>query len=184
MSIRSEDKVVKYSRFVFRTNRLPQYDSYWIDTKDLENLEVKNQLCHVEIDLYPKHFKLSDELKNLGLESPPKFKLKRPNKPKIKDFIIKIENDIPEIDIFKYGESVKKYRELLEEYKIEKRKNRFLWRKYRKQIYEIIHKDIKQSKTKNIKPITIFIDKKFIETQNEKNEKIKLIEKHYVKRKN
>ena len=184
MSIRSEDKVVKYSRFVFRTNRLSLYESYWIDTKGLEYNEIKNQLCHVEIDLYPKHVKLSEELKKLGLESPPEFKLKRPQKPKIKDYIIKIENDVPEIDVLKYGEAIKKYREKIEEYKIEKRKNKFLWKKYRKQVYEIIHKDIDNSKKLNIKPITVLIDKKFIETHNEKNEKIKLIEKHYVKRKN
>ena len=81
MSIRCEDKIVKYCRFVFFSNKEYFYNKHWIDTKKLEFLEVKNNLSHIEVDLYPRHVVLDEELRKLGITPPPRFTEKIPKKP-------------------------------------------------------------------------------------------------------
>lgn len=164
MLVKYEDRVVKYCRFVFNNNKLYKYNKYWIDTKGLETIECRNDLFNVEVDLYPKTIKLSDELKKLGINPPPVFTINPPKKP------------LPTVDNYQVEST--KYTIALAQYNYLRKQNKQLWDNYKTQVYKIIKKDITNSKLKNIKPIILLINKAYIEKEN------KHIEKHYVKIKN
>jgi len=139
-----EDKVVQYCRQVFDK----RYNNYWIDTLEKEEEEVINKFKLVEIDLYPKHINLRNELIKRGIRPPKKIKFREPKRP-IKSRYKREE---------KYEEALAKYEEEKEKYDKLREENRKEWKQYKSIVYDLIHKDIDDSKKKNITPINLVIE--------------------------
>lgn len=166
MLIRYEDKIIKYCRYVFTTKKKFNYNNYWIDTKELEVIEGKNNMFNVEVDLYPKNINLGEELKKLNIKTPKRFDMKRP-----KEVSKLLTGQEYEEDVERFKKECIKYREL-------KLKNKKSWDNYKTIIYKLIHNDINKSKKNNVKPITVLINKVYYKKNN------KFYEEHYIKEKN
>jgi len=139
-----EDRVVKYCRQVFNN----KYNKYWIDTLEREEEEVKRKFRFVEIDLYPKHINLRNELIKRGIKPPKKMRFREPKKP----------NKSKYKNVEKYEEALSKYEKEKEKYDKLREENRKEWEQYKSIVYDLIHEDIKKSKNQKIVPISIEIE--------------------------
>ena len=148
-SVSFEDRIVKYCRRIFKN----KYNNYWIDTLNKEVSEVKNKYKIVEVHLYPKTINLREELIKRGITPPPKLRMRKPKKPRKRDY----KN-------YEYNEALSDYKIKLNKYKELKEKNDRKWEKFRGLVYDLIHEDIDYNKRNDVVPIKLKI-KKIVESR-------------------